>query len=454
MSRDARSVALDILLKIEQDQAFSNLQLHQTLVRSRLEKQDAALVTELVYGTLQRQNTIDYFLEKYVAKGMQKLEPWVRQLLRLSFYQIFYLDRIPHHAAVNEAVNIAKKRGHRGISGMVNGVLRNVIRNLDSLKIPDTLPPAKRIALQHSHPEWLVRRWIGQFGEEETEMMCEENNKAPDVSLRVNRMKKDREAMISELQSNGYDAIPSLLSDDGIVIRSRSGNLANTKWYEQGELSIQDESSMVVASVLDAGPGMKVLDCCAAPGGKTTHIAETMDDRGELWANDIHEHKQALIDAQVKRLGLTCVKTIVGDATRLQDRFPSGSFDRILLDAPCSGLGVIRRKPDIKWRKTEKELAELPDLQYELLVEAAGLVKPGGVLVYSTCTLNHEENERVIERFLSEHRVFEADHRIVEFVPQALRPSVDEQRGHIVILPHHYGSDGFYIARLVRNNEE
>jgi 16S rRNA (cytosine967-C5)-methyltransferase len=448
MKGDARSTALDVLLKVERAQAFSNLELNQALMRSGLDKQAAAFATELVYGTLQRQNTIDYFLGRFVAKGMAKLDAWVRNLLRLSFYQIYYLDRIPPHAAVNEAVNIAKRRGHQGIAGMVNGVLRNVLRQLDSLRVPDTLPPAVRISLEHSHPEWLVARWLELYGAEETEAMCEENNRPPHVTVRVNRMLTDRDAMLSELRDHQIEAVPSRLSEDGIVIVSRSGNMAQSSWYEKGLLSIQDESSMVVARVLDAAPGMRVLDCCAAPGGKTTHIAETMGDRGEVWANDIHEHKRALIESQAKRLGLASVRTIVGDAGKLGERFPQGYFDRILLDAPCSGLGVIRRKPDIKWRKHPEELKKLPELQYRLLEEASALLKPGGVLVYSTCTVEAAENEQVVSKFLEHHREFSADGRIAEHVPSALVPRTDAERGFIRILPHHYGSDGFFIARL------
>jgi len=454
MSGGARRMALEILLKVEREQAFSNLELNVALRAGKLDRQDAALATELVYGTLQRQNTIDYFLERFVSKGMARLEPWVRCLLRLSFYQLYYLDRIPPHAAVNEAVNIAKRRGHQGIAGMVNGVLRNVLRHLAALQIPDGLPPAERISLRHSHPEWLVRRWLEQFGEEEAEAMCEENNRPPHMSIRVNRLRADRGSLMEQLASAGLEPEPSLLSEDGIVLRSRSGNIAASEWHERGLITIQDESSMVVAAVVAAEPGMRVLDCCAAPGGKTTHIAETMGDSGEVWANDIHEHKQALIASQVQRLGLKSVKTLVSDAARLREKFPEAHFDRILLDAPCSGLGVIRRKPDIKWRKSAEEIRQLPELQHRLLEKAAALLKPGGALVYSTCTVETAENEAVVKRFLEEHPEFAPDHQVSGLVPATLAPNVQPDIGAIRILPHHFGSDGFFIARLWKSNPE
>ena len=362
---------------------------------------------------------------------------------------MLYLDRIPPDAAVNEAVNIAKKRGHRGVAGMVNGILRNAERNRDSLTIPDHLPMAKRISLQHSHPEWLVKRWLAQYGEEETVAMCADNNRPPHVSVRVNRLRSERERMLTLLREQGIEAAPSLLSKDGIVILSRGGNLAHSDWYRGGALSIQDESSMVVAAIVDSKPGMRVLDCCAAPGGKTTHIAETMNDEGEVWANDLHEHKQALIQDQARRLGLRSIRTLVSDAAQLGERFPAAHFDRILLDAPCSGLGVIRRKPDIKWRKTPEELRGLPDLQLELLKAASSLLRPGGVLVYSTCTVEPDENERVIAKFLEQHAPhFVPDRELPSLVPESLHPNIDRETGSVRILPHHYGSDGFFIARL------
>jgi 16S rRNA (cytosine967-C5)-methyltransferase len=426
----AREAALDVLVRTEQDRSYSNLLLHQTLQKYNLDKPDAGLTTEIVYGTIQRLNTIDYFLTRFVAKGLTKLEPWVRSLLRLSFYQIYYLDRIPDHAVVNEAVNLAKRKGHQGISGMVNGVLRNVIRQKETLELPAALPPAERIALTHSHPEWLVRRWIRQLGEAQTERICEANNVPPRVSIRVNTLKLSRSGLIELLQQAGLEAEPSKLSADGIIVRG-GGNMAMTSWYAEGLYSIQDESSMLVAEIVDPQPGDKVLDCCAAPGGKTTHMAEKTGDRGELWACDIHEHKEKLVQEQAERLGLSSVRTLVTDARKLQEQFPAESFDRILLDAPCSGLGVIRRKPDMKWTKTEQELNGICVIQRELLEKIHPLVRPGGVLVYSTCTLEYNENEGMVKQFLESHPEFELD------PPQPLQ-----------IYPYEHHSDGFFIAKL------
>ena len=299
----AREVALDVLVRVDEEGAYSNLLLNTTLQKSGLSREDAGLTTELVYGTISRLITLDFVLETFVSKGIAKLQPWVRSLLRLSLYQILYLDRIPPHAAVNEAVNISKKRGHQGISGMVNGVLRSVLRAGDLPVFPEKLSEAKRISLQHSHPLWMVKRWIAEYGAETAEAICVANNEPPAVSVRVNTTMISREKILDEMQEQGLNATVSEVSPYGIVVKG-GGNMALTSWYRDGFLSIQDESSMLVAEAVAPEPGMKVLDCCAAPGGKSSHMAEIMKDEGQIYANDLHLHKAKLISDQAERLGL------------------------------------------------------------------------------------------------------------------------------------------------------
>lgn len=441
-----RELALNVLTQVEQEGAYSNLLLNTALQKASLSRADAGLATELVYGTISRLNTLDYFLNRFVNKGMAKLQPWVRALLRLSLYQIMYLDRIPEHAAVSEAVNLAKRRGHQGISGMVNGVLRSVLRQKEILEIPGDLPAARRIALRHSHPEWLVERWISQYGEDAAEAICAANNQPPAVSIRVNTTMISREEMLEEMRGQGLAAHPSSLSPYGIVVKG-GGNMALTEWYREGMISIQDESSMLVAEAVAPEPGMRILDCCAAPGGKTAHMGELMKDEGEIVANDIHAHKGQLIRDQASRLGLDCVNTITGDALELASRFAPASFDRILLDAPCSGLGVIRRKPDLKWVKSPDDIREIAALQRRLLQAAAKLLRPGGLLVYSTCTIESMENEGAVTDFLADH----AEFAIAEDGPgtlDRLSGTALLRGGGVQILPQHFHSDGFYIARL------
>lgn len=448
----ARDTALDVLTAVEQEGAYSNLLLNGALQKSGLSGPDAGLATELVYGTISRLNTIDYFLESFVSKGLAKLQPWVRNLLRLSFYQLYYLDRIPAHAAVNEAVNIAKRRGHQGISGMVNGVLRNVLRRKEELILPSDLPAAARISLAYSHPEWLVARWIEQYGEAVAEAICQSNNEPPSVSVRVNRSKISREEMLGIMQGQGLEATPSPVTTDGILVQS-GGNMALTEWYSKGLISIQDESSMLVGAAVNAHPGMKVLDCCAAPGGKTCHIAERLEGRGQVIANDIHPHKAKLIADQTQRLGLQIVETMTSDAVTLSEHFAPESFDRILLDAPCSGLGVIRRKPDLKWSKTPGDISEINAIQHALLDAVCGLLKPGGFLVYSTCTIERSENAGMVEAFLQRHPEFSLADDLPEDRDNLREANVREKTG-LQILPQDFHSDGFYIARLVKKTSD
>lgn len=449
---NAREAALKVLLDVECNGAYSNLALNRILKSNRISAQDAALATELVYGTIQRQNTIDYFLDRFVSSGLHKLETWVLCLLRMSFYQIYYLDNIPDYAVVHEAVTIARKKGHRGIAGMVNGVLRSILRERDDLTIPETLPTAERLSLIHSHPKWMVYRWANQYGWELTGRICEANNRIPLPTLRVNTLKVERDAYMEQLRARQIEVAPSRVSPAGIVWTS-GGNPAHDDGFKRGEFTIQGESSMLVGEIVDPKPGMKVLDACAAPGGKTTHLAEKMKNEGYLYANDIHPHKEKLIRDQAERLGLTCIRTGVGNALYLGDKFPNHSFDRILIDAPCSGLGVIRHRPDLKWRKQETQLPDIVQLQMRLLHSLADLLKPGGVLVYSTCTIEQKENEYVVQHFLNERPEFTLDREAERFWPKHLPDHCRVGDGMLRLFPHDLDSDGFFIARLRKKSD-
>lgn len=453
-TKSPRELAMDTLVKVAQTGAYSNLQLNRTLQDAGLQRADAGLVTELVYGTIQRQATLDYWLSRFVSKGLHKLEPWVHQLLRMSAYQLLYLDRIPAHAAVNEAVTIAKKRGHSGISGMVNGVLRSIDRGRGELQASEIkhADPIVQIALRHSYPEWLVSRWVAAYGAETAEAICAAGNDHPHSSVRANTLRGTREEVIALLKEAGYDAEPSVIAPAGIAI-NRGGNLADTDGFREGMWTVQDESSMLVAEVVAPKAGMQVLDCCAAPGGKSTHLAELMGGKGKVWANDLHAHKRDLIVTQAERLKLRNVEAITEDALKLAERFKPQSMDAVLLDAPCSGFGVIRRKPEIKWTKTAGDVSDIAAVQQRLLGAVCDLVKPGGVLVYSTCTIEKDENERQVANFLQEHPEFELDRNWPKAVVEQLKKvgAIDEQfDGQAQLLPQHFDSDGFYIARMVK----
>lgn len=442
INNNVRTIAMDMLVSIEKNQSYSNLLLNTTIEKNELSAKDVGLLTELVYGTLQRRMALDYFLEPFVKEN-KKLATWVHHLLRLTLYQMVYLDRIPDRAAIYEAVEIAKKRGHKGIGSLVNGVLRSIQREgLRSLE--EVSDPNQRLSLETSHPEWLITRWVNQFGFDKTKEMCEINLTAPLQTARVNLTKISRDECISILEEDGFQIEKSPIIPE--AIRSLKGNLAATISFKYGMFTIQDESSMLAAYALGAKQNEYILDACAAPGGKSTHIAEKMANTGEVISVDLHQHKVRLINDNAKRLGLENIITSVSDSRNLQEKFKNESFDRILLDAPCSGLGVMRRKPDMKYTKTEKDIERLSTIQQDLLTSVTPLLKKGGILVYSTCTVDKEENEYTVKTFLENNPEFEGDLTFKNRMPEAIQPLITGF--DLQIFPQDFGSDGFYIAVL------
>ncbi|PFA23970.1 MULTISPECIES: 16S rRNA (cytosine(967)-C(5))-methyltransferase RsmB [Bacillus cereus group] len=440
MRQNVRELALDGLMQVEKSGAYSNLLLNNLIEKSEIDRKDIGLLTEIVYGTIQRRDTLDYYLQPFLKK---KVEAWVKVLLRLSLYQMIYLDRVPERAVIHEAVEIAKRRGHKGIAGMVNGVLRSIQRE-GVPSVEEIQDPVKRLAVAMSHPEWLVQEWVSAYGLETAQKMCEVNMLPPVSAARVNVDKATVEEAISLLENEGIQAKYGDLSEDAIQIEK--GNVAHTEAFQKGFLSIQDESSMLVARALAPAEGDKVLDSCAAPGGKTTHIAERLKGTGQVMSLDLHPHKVRLIQQQAKRLGLENVETKALDARKVEEHFANESFDKILVDAPCSGFGVIRRKPDIKLGKEKGDSERLSTIQLSILEKVAPLLKTGGRLVYSTCTIEKIENEQVIEQFLQEHPEFEWDTTMKGRMPEKLHPYINE--GQVQILPHYFATDGFYIACL------
>ncbi|MFJ7933092.1 16S rRNA (cytosine(967)-C(5))-methyltransferase RsmB [Sporosarcina sp. NPDC096371] len=433
---NVRDAALSILMEINNNQAYSNLLLHRTIEKYGIETKDRGLLTELTYGTLQHRMALDYYLEPFV-RG--KLDGWVRELLRMSLYQIVYLTKIPPHAVVHEAVEIAKRRGHKRIAPTVNGILRSVLRK-GVRSLDDMADGIAKTAIETSHPEWLIKRWSEQFGVEEATIMAHENNNPPAMTVRVNTSKATVAEVIASLESEGIEVRVGEVVPECII--SINSNPASTAAYKKGLITIQDESSMLPVLALDVLPGMKVLDMCAAPGGKTTHIAEKMNNTGEVFAHDIHEHKLALIESNATRLGLTSIQAKSGDSRKLTELYATASFDRILVDAPCSGLGVIRRKPEIKYNKTEADFTGLTKIQSDLLDTARELIKPDGIIVYSTCTVEYTENRGMVEQFL-------ARHEDMEKIPLAQLEKLDKlaiENDTLQVLPQHFGGDGFFVA--------
>lgn len=435
--KNVREAALEVLEAIEKHQSYSNLLLNQVIKKQQITGPDTGLLTELVYGTIQRKMTLDFYLQPFLKK---KIDNWVHILLRLSLYQMVYLDKVPDRAVIFEAVEIAKKRGHKGITGLVNGVLRSVQRqglpSLDSIS-----DPIERLSVEMSHPLWLVQRWVEQFGFDTTKKICEENLLAPTQTARVNTAKATREEVIEMLEKEGYSVQPSPVIP--AAIKAIKGNLAHSETYRNGYISIQDESSMAVAFALEISPEMTILDACAAPGGKTGHIAELLEGTGRVEALDLHQHKIQLILDNAERLGLHNINAAALDSRQAGESYPQESFDRILVDAPCSGLGVLRRKPDIKYTKTKNDIQSLSAVQQSILNEVAPLVKKRGLLVYSTCTVDNTENIQVAEQFLDNHPEFEP-HPLK--LPERLIALQKTNKHTLQIFPQDFGGDGFFIS--------
>lgn len=442
--KNVRELALEALLNVEKKQAYSNLLLNNYLDSGKLSKKDAGLFTEIVYGTIQRSITIDYYLMPYIEK-QKKLQDWVKVLLKMTLYQMLYLDKVPARAAIYEAVEIAKKRGHKGVASVVNGVLRSIQRN----GVPDleTMEnDVERISIATSHPKWLVEKWVEQYGVHDTDRMCEMNLVPPNQSARANTAKAKVEEVLQMLTDQGFSVEKGELAEESII--SLKGNMAYSNAYKNGYMTIQDESSMLVAKALGVEMDDKVYDCCAAPGGKTTHIAELLKGSGTVISTDLHDHKVKLIKEQADRLHLSNIEAQALDSRKAKEIFKEEQFDKVLVDAPCSGFGVIRRKPDLKYTKTMEDIKQLASIQLAILKEVAPLVKKGGTLVYSTCTIDKEENADVVHAFLEANKEFEIDFNIKELLPEKVNSYVKE--GMLQLLPHYFGTDGFFIVRLKR----
>ncbi|HLR41820.1 MAG TPA: 16S rRNA (cytosine(967)-C(5))-methyltransferase RsmB [Pseudogracilibacillus sp.] len=446
MEGNIRKEALEILLRIEKSGSYSHLLIDQAIQQGKIAKIDEQLLTEIVYGTLERKLTLDYYLAPFIQK-QKKLQDWVRMLLRMSVFQMEYLDNVPTYAIINEAVEIAKQKGHKGIANVVNGVLRNVqrqgVRDLNLIE-----DKVERLAIATSHPLWLVRRWVAEYGFEITKEMCERNVTKKPLHLRVNRLKNNREAVLQALEAADIEASASPYIEEGIVVTK--GNVLKTNLLQTGDITIQDHSSMFAAKSLDVTPQMQVLDTCSAPGGKATYIAELMDNEGKVYAYDLHKNKIKLIDKNVKRLGLTNVNTQAQDARTLSEVHEEKSFDRIIVDAPCTGLGVLRSKADIKYNKQEKDIDNLQQVQLAILNEVAPLLKDNGKLVYSTCTVNKTENNDLVKSFLNEHKEYEVDEAYVKQAAEQLGEKALITAEGVQLFPQTMNADGFFITRFVK----
>lgn len=444
--KGARRKAWEVLWRTQRHGAYADLLLTTLLDADPfLEKSDRALAHELVMGTLRWQLTLDRALSRASHRPLSRIPAKLLVALRMGAYQLLFLERIPPSAAVNETVELVRSIGLEYATGFVNAVLRAVAQKGRSLMDPDPgASLAERISVETSHPLWMVEMWLEQFGEIETRALCEANNGVAPLTLRTNTLKVTREALVEALREEQVEAQPTSFSPDGVEIRGLKNPLSTLKSFRMGLFQVQDEASQLISFWLEILPGQRVLDACAAPGGKTTHLAQLLQNRGELVAVDIHQERLNLISQECRRLGISCVEIRKGDL--LDPKCLGGEkFDRILLDAPCSGLGVVRRNPDIKWRRTPKDIHRLASIQRQMLENLASHLSPEGILLYSVCTHTEEETMGVLKSVLEKGRLvlLKGSHGL----PTPAEELVGED-GLLRTFPHRHGMDGFTAFKL------
>lgn len=446
---EAREASLLALSRITEEGAFINLALAEVLLRVP-DRRDRSLAAEITYGVTAHRSTLDRMISRATGREVDRLDKPLPNILRIGFYQLYYLDRVPRAAVVHSTVELVKKSRKRALASFVNGVLRGALRSIPSLQDflqnnEEATSEAACLAIEYAHPEWLVKRWLQRFGSAQATALLAANNKQAPVTLRTNTLKASREELLAELAQVGLTAEASRITPEGVIV-AQGGRLTELELYRQGWFQIQGESAILVSRILDPRPEERVLDGCSAPGGKTTHLAQLMQNKGEIVALDIYPHRLELVLANCRRLGVKNVRPQCLDVRKIA-LASSGVFDRILLDVPCSGCGVIRRKPDLKWRRQEQELSTLATIQRDMVQAAAGVLRPGGVLVYSTCTNEQEETDEVIAAFLAGNPAFVSED-VSSILPEAWRDTTGPAGVHLY--PHLHEVDGFFICRLRR----
>lgn len=433
MSKSAREVALSVLYQIEKKGAYSNLALNEARAGSTLSALDKAFVTELVLGVIKQKSYLDYQIQTASKIKLKKISPWILQILRMGIYQLHFMDKVPASAAVNESVKLAARYGNQGSKGFVNALLRHA----ETPVFPNSENRIPYLAVRYAYPEWLIEYWSREFSDDFLESLLEAGNAVPPVYVRKNTGKELTES--DRLEPTEFSDVTHLLQ----------GSVTDHPDFKTGALTVQDAASQMVGFSMMPEKHSRVLDLCAAPGGKTVHIAELLQNTGKVVACDIHPHKLALIENTASRMGVSNVEVCQNDALKENPEWRE-AFDYVLLDAPCSGLGIIRRKPDIKWNRTQEDITELAKMQGEMLEHAANYVKPGGTLIYSTCTITKEENREQTERFLKHH----AEFRMTAFPDGFPIREESVSKGYLQLYPNRQNTDGFFICRMTKQAEE
>lgn len=437
----ARDTALEVLLSVQNANAWSDGSLKRTIAKNGLDSRDAALATRLSYGVIQNKALLDYYIGCWCSQKPARLEPVILNILRIGAYQILFMDKIPHRAAVNEAVEMTKRHGRPKAAGMVNAVLRKFVTNwMDMPALPQGTT-LDYLSVRYSHPKWLVQRLLDILGPEETEAYLKSNNESVPTTIQTNLLKTTAEELEKELHATGITVekhpwLPNCFEVSG------TGDLEQLPAFTEGRFMVQDAAARLVAMVAQPQPADRVLDVCAAPGGKSFALAIDMGDKGEIRSCDVHAHKLKLVESSAKRLGITSVRTALADG-RVHHAAWEEQADLVVTDVPCSGLGIIRKKPDIRY-KNPRELSQLPTIQRAILENAATYVRPGGTLIYSTCTILPEENENITDEFLAKHSEFTLE-------PFTLPLPIGACSGHLTLWPQRFNTDGFYICRMKKH---
>jgi len=450
MPSDVRQIALSVLQTLDQGRhTLDDIMDHTLVEQAALDRRDRALLNALVFGAVRWRSRLDWIIAYFSKTRLAKIDPPVLNILRLGLFQIVFMDRIPPSAAVNTSAELAKPYGGRWVVGFVNGLLRNAARNYTQVPFPDPVKdPVMALAAQKAFPPWLIKRWLSRFGRQTTAALCDACNTIPPLSVRANTLKTSRRRLHAALKDQVDNIDRMVHAPDGLAITAPKTALSALKPFVQGWFQVQDEAAQLISLLVDPHPGDRVLDACAGLGGKTGHLAQIMQNQGRILAVDRQTAKLERLADAMQRLGVSIVQPTAADLSQSPTALKKGSFDRILLDAPCSGLGVIRRNPDIKWVLSKKDLKYYNTRQLKLLDNLAPLVNPSGVLVYTVCSMEPEENEAVVQTFLQNH----PEYRLVgPGAPHAWAAgALLDAQGYFKSLPHRDKMDGFFAARLAK----
>ena len=436
----ARQLALKILYKIEKDDGYANIVLDEMLNNNKeiLNLKDIGLISQIVYGTITWKLTIDEIIKKHSKIKIKKISTWILNILRIGIYQIIFLDKIPKSAAVNESVNLAKKYGHKGSLGFVNAILRKVEKE-DYEELFSIKNDIERISKTTSMPEWIIKELLKEKNIQEVEEICKNSNIKPKINIRINKLKIEKNKLEELLKEKNIEFKQGVLDD--FLVLEKVKNIEKLDLFNKGYFTIQDEMAGLIPKILDPKEEEKILDCCSAPGGKTTYMAELMNNKGYIEAWDIHSNRLKLVENTAKRLGINIIKTKVQDATIYNDKYFE-KFDKILLDVPCMGLGVLKRKPDIKWKRKKEDTEEITSIQKNILQTCSKYVKKSGEIVYSTCSILKNENQDIIEEFLKNNKNFH--------LKKLNCKKINILEENYINLYQNKNNDGFFICKLIK----